>query len=312
MSLPIYNFIETMNYQFIMRCLLCLLCLLCLSCTDRDSVVDKSKLLGNDYRLFQGTPVWNLAKAVQDENTSEIIRLVRDEKVNINFQESKYGQTLLMLSIVNLQYSSCKTLLEVGADVNIHDTYSGKSAIIIAAAVFNDIDDNTRFVKLLLSHGADPSDAEVGDRKHGHWTRFTPLTYSTSISKTRLPIVKVLVEAGANINYRDENNFSALSSALLASDYEVVLFLLQKGADYKSVIVDRAKYSETGSKVYIQDLLREHCLPLNSKEYLQKMAVVEFLKAKGIDYSKVPIPDFVVKKAKTMYPKDWQQYLEKN
>jgi len=300
-----------MNHQISMRNFLFLLCLFCLSCTNRDSIVDKSKLLGNDYRLFQGTPVWNLAKAVQDENTGEIIRLVRDEKVDVNYQESKYGQTLLMLSIVNLQYSSCKTLLEVGADVSKHDTYSGTSAIIIAAAVHNDVGDNTRFVKLLLSHGADPSDAEVGERRYGHWTRFTPLTYSTSSSKTRLPIVMVLVEAGANIHYRDENNFSALSSALLQADYEVVLYLLLKGADYKSVIIDRAKFSETGSKVYIQDLLREHCLPLNSKEYFQKMAVVEFLKTKGIDYRKVPIPDFIVKEAKTMNPKDWEQYLEK-
>lgn len=42
-------------------------CLL-LACTNfnRDKSVDKAELTGRDYRLFQNTPAWDLAKAVQD------------------------------------------------------------------------------------------------------------------------------------------------------------------------------------------------------------------------------------------------------
>jgi len=38
------------------------------SCNNRENIVDKSELLGDDYRLFQNTPAWELAKAVEDEN----------------------------------------------------------------------------------------------------------------------------------------------------------------------------------------------------------------------------------------------------
>lgn len=34
-------------------------------------IVDKSELTGGDYRLFQNTPAWELAKAVEDGNTNK-------------------------------------------------------------------------------------------------------------------------------------------------------------------------------------------------------------------------------------------------
>ena len=46
------------------------------SCNSREQTVDKNKLLGNDYRLFQDTPVWGLAKAVSDQDTLEIKKQV--------------------------------------------------------------------------------------------------------------------------------------------------------------------------------------------------------------------------------------------
>ncbi len=40
-----------------------------IGCTNRDASVNKKDLLGTDYRLFQGLNSWNLAKAVQDQDT---------------------------------------------------------------------------------------------------------------------------------------------------------------------------------------------------------------------------------------------------
>ena len=71
------------------------------------------------YELFKDTAVWELAKAVQKEDIEEIKRLVNQEKLNIDFQEEKFGNTLLILSVSNHQYTSFKTLLELGADPNI-------------------------------------------------------------------------------------------------------------------------------------------------------------------------------------------------
>jgi hypothetical protein len=75
-------------------------CLL-LSCVNRNKPVDKSKLTGGDYRLFQNTPAWDLAKAVQDENEKKINEILAKDPKLINYQEPKYGNTLLELAIMN-------------------------------------------------------------------------------------------------------------------------------------------------------------------------------------------------------------------
>lgn len=71
------------------------------SCSNRDKIVDKEDIYEDDFRLFQETPVWKLAKAVQDQKLSKIKRLVKEEKLDVDFQESKYGNTLLMLAVKN-------------------------------------------------------------------------------------------------------------------------------------------------------------------------------------------------------------------
>ena len=84
--------------QLVFACLL-------FSCSNlsREKIVDKSELTGRDYRLFQNTPAWELAKAVEDENTKKIDKIVSENPEIINYQEYQYGNTLLMLTIMNQQ-----------------------------------------------------------------------------------------------------------------------------------------------------------------------------------------------------------------
>lgn len=293
-----------------MKNLLCIFqMVLFMSCRDRDTLIDKSTLLGNDYRLFQATPVWNLAKAVQDENIEEIKRIVRDEKVNIDYQDERFGNTLLMLTIYNQQYKSCETLLDLGASPNKHDNYDGSSAIIDAAGINETSDDNTKFLKILLKHGGNPNAIEVGERREGNTSRNTPLIMACgSPNKIVSPIekVKILVDSGADINYKNEFGTTALKMAYVQEHFDVVLYLLEKGADYNIPLFNR-----NDKDVFIWDELRDVLFPLASKEHQQKMAIVEFLKQKGIDYRKLPIPDYVVTEAKETYPKNWKEYLGK-
>jgi len=81
------------------------------SCTNRDTTVDKSKLLGVDYRLFQDTPAWELAKAVEDEDIDKIKQEVSKNKSLLSFREPRLGQPLLTLAVLNKNYQSVKTLL---------------------------------------------------------------------------------------------------------------------------------------------------------------------------------------------------------
>lgn len=63
-----------MIIQFAVSCLL-------LSCSNinRDKTVSKSELSGRDYRLFQNTSAWKLAKAVQDEDVVKIDKIVSEK-----------------------------------------------------------------------------------------------------------------------------------------------------------------------------------------------------------------------------------------
>lgn len=92
---------------------------------------------------------------------------------------------------------------------------------------------------------------------------------------------------------------------------DVALYLLESGANYEISLFDRSKFTENGSKVYISVFLREHMYDLDSYEYSLKMKIGNFLKQKGVDYRKTPIPESIEKKPKELYPKSYQDYLAK-
>ncbi|MES2387440.1 MAG: ankyrin repeat domain-containing protein [Bacteroidota bacterium] len=268
----------------------------------RNKQADKSKLPGNDYRLFQGTPAWELAKAVQDKNIGKINRAAAKEPGLVNFREPVFGNTLLILSIENQQYKSFKALLDNHADVNIHNYYDGTSAIIEACSF--DLN-RIKFVKTLLKYGADVNDVETGPRQKYNSTRETPLIKASMAG--RLNVVKLLTDSGANINYQNEYGQTALSEALIQWNYDVVIYLLNKGADYRLPLFYRP---EVDKKVFIPEFLRERMYTIGSQEHKQKMEIVSFLRSKGIEYKDEPIPVYIVKKIMTEHPDDWKEYLE--
>lgn len=295
--------------KYILRSVIvtCLI-LFAFSCDKRNRVIDKSKLYGNDFRLFQETPVWELCKAVEDEEIKKINSLLKEDHLDINYQEKRFGQTLLTLAVLNEKVESSKELLKNGADPNIYDTYDGRSAIICAAGITN----NKRsidFLKLLIKHGANPNDHEIGTRREGNSTRKTPLLVAceqTGEEMSQMEKVKFLVGSGADVNYKNEFNVTPLKSALMNNYFDIVLYLLEKGADFKAPIsrIDNKDF-------YLQDELRFIIIPLNSKLYPKKMKLVEFLKEKGINYENTPIPDYAIEEAKKIYPKNWKAFLEK-
>lgn len=284
-----------------------------ISCNNRETIVDKSELLGDDYRLFQNTPAWELAKAVEDENEDKINELIKRDSKLLDYQEPIFGSTLLMLTIKNQHYKPFEVLLKNKASTKIHDTYEGSSALIEAcSSKYYDV----KFAKLLLEYGANVNDVQVDIDNEGK-TR-TPLILASKTGK--IDLVELLVKKGADLNYQNKSKQSALSEAVFQSEYNVVMYLLMNGADYKRPIFYRPDYSipvekqdpnDKGKPMYLVDVLREAFLDLDTEEYEYKMKIVDFLKSKGIDYRATPIPEYIKKKAQENYPNNWQEYLEK-
>jgi ankyrin repeat protein len=210
---------------------------------------------------------------------------------------------LLLLTIENQQMKPFKLLLAKKADVSIHNTFDGTSALIEACS-FDQYD--PRYAETLVENGANVNDVETGARRKGNSTRFSPLMAASREGK--LDLVKMLVKKGVDINYQNEFKQTALSECVMVDKLNTALFLLQNGADYKQSIFYRP---DENREMYLVDVLREDLFDVDTEEYKDKMKVVEYLKEKGIDYRATPIPEFIKKKARENYPGSWQQYLEK-
>jgi hypothetical protein len=264
------------------------ICLLfCLvSCYNQETLVDKSKLMGNDYRLFQSTPAWTLAKAVEKGDINKIKEEVAQKKVAVDFQETQYGQTLLMLAIINSEYETVKMLLELGANPNLHDNFKGETPVIVAAK-----NDDLKYLKLLLEYKGDPNSIEnvfSGPNLRINKLRNSALTACiSSRKKNTLEKVKLLVDAGADIHFTKKGVIqSAFGQSLMSEQMDIALYLIEKGADYTKPITPTGIEGDDVSVLY---LLRSTVTELDSYQSKKKMELIAFLKSKGLDYDKEPI-----------------------
>lgn len=253
------------------------------SCTNRDTIVDKNKLLGGDYRLFQDTPALGLARAVEDGDTNKIKEEVKKNKSLLSFREPRFGKPLLSTAVLNRKYQSVKTLLELGADPNMQDLEYGESPLTAAVNIgLNGIVPDPRYLELLLKYGGDPNVKEKGPQKHGG---YTPLIIACR--NGNLNYVKILVNAGANINAINEYNISPLSEAMNSENPDIIIYLIGKGVNLKRPLYK----TMNGENKYITDDLRYWRFDLGSEDYKKKMQIVAFLKKNGMDYRKTKIPE---------------------
>lgn len=76
------------NISFMKRIILLILVFVMNSCYNQETLVDKSKLNGYDYRLYQSTPAWTLANAVKAEDIEKIKEEVLQKKSPYRFSGS--------------------------------------------------------------------------------------------------------------------------------------------------------------------------------------------------------------------------------
>ena len=272
------------------KCLLLLV--LFISCNS----MSQEKPTGRDVRIFEGTPVWTVALAIRDNETTKVKRLLQGEPDSIlNFREKYYGQSLLNWAVYRDNLNSVEILAELGADPNLKSNDS--TSAIIHAANKNE----TGYLKVLLEHGGDPN--AVADVNRPQKLR-TPLMAASFKS---LENVKLLIKAGADPNfiYRSkrgniggENIQSALIYAFRGNKIDIVRYLiLDVGVDFDYVFNTTIE----GEPLTILTYLRQMTFPLESKEYEMKMEVVQYLKSKGFDYWKEPVPQRFYKNYDSAY-----------
>ena len=251
--------------------MLCLLLTISCDKITRDKVVDKNKLLGADYRLFQNTPAWELAKAVWDNDVDKIDEEVRKKPQILNYQDPKYGNTLLHISIYNDDYKGFKELLKLGANPNIADFFHCSTPLIEACESF---EDKTKYAEELIKYKANVNYVECSGGKEQKTNR-TPLICAAD--RDNLNLVKLLIKHDAKVDYVNPHGGSALGVASLSDNYTIILYLLEHNANCHQILYKKYDQSDTGTPVYLKDLLQEEDLK-SSKEY---SAIVAILKKRG-------------------------------
>ncbi|CAN9384185.1 unnamed protein product [Alternaria alternata] len=184
-----------------------------------------------------------------------VVRLLLDRGAAINSQSSDHD-TPISDAVRSGQTEVVQVLLDAGADRTFHNTGSLDSTTLMSIAVLNeDID----MVQLLLAAGVDVDERDKELHATGLWdaaclqsvdcvrvllgagadpnlpggtSQGSPLMMVCSpYTEKSIPIVKMLLDAGANVDYVDSNGSTAYDLAKRAQNLRVAEYLLERGAD---------------------------------------------------------------------------------
>jgi ankyrin repeat protein len=257
-----------------------------------------------------------LMRAARKQNIDEMRKIVDTYHLNLNYADPKEGVSLLNWCILNNKVKAFEELLLLGADANWQDYFGKMAPAITEAAKLNTPD----FLKLCLKYKANPN---LLSPKWESLEDQTPL-FGSIYPLDNIENLEILIQAGADVNLsKDSNSSSPLAQAIIQGRMVKAIYLINHGADYNNMkfwtlipvhnkngedIIDSrgSLIMKCDERLNILDLLRDLTFPLNSKEYQIKMEIVDFLKEKGLDYWRYPIPDRI----KSQYKND-PAYLDK-
>jgi hypothetical protein len=183
-------------------------------------------------RLFRDKRVVELVTAAENGDVKTIEKLAK-AGVDVNARGSR-DVTPLMRCIFKQNKEGCRALLENGADPNLL-TKDGRSVLHLAA-----YEPDPFFMREALEHGGNPDLPNTGNPFSPD---STPIFYAAqnhaALTKEREGShpenVRLLVAAGADVNHKNARGLTPLYDAAEAGQYEVMLVLLEAGAEFRSV-----------------------------------------------------------------------------
>ncbi|KAI9808146.1 MAG: hypothetical protein M1825_004603 [Sarcosagium campestre] len=164
-------------------------------------------------RLFveAGLDIKNRSKLLSPaakRNDPEVLSYLLSHGADVDYQNSD-GQTAIFVAASS---KIAELLISKGANPHRY-TYYGETPLIIAVKA-----DRQEVVELLLSKGANVNHSDSSDK--------TALHYACSST-----VASTLLDAGANLDYRNHAGQSPLTSAVIADQADIVHLLIKRGAE---------------------------------------------------------------------------------
>lgn len=167
-----------------------------------------------------------------------IAKYLIEKGADINIENNQRTALYLACAGREADYDLARQIISAGANVNVQG-YNGITPLHMAALYLD-----LKLAKLLIENGAD---VNINDKYNGP---IGPSHITGSVLKAaviswkngdKAEMVKYLLENGAKLNRKDDNNNTELHHAVLKGDADLVRLLAKHGADINSV----NKYNRT-------------------------------------------------------------------
>jgi len=203
---------------------------------------------------FFNTPInyyTGIAEPVSEEKLAIFQYLLNLGDIDIN-QKDSFGNTPLSYGISSWNTKIVETFLNNGANPNIINLY-GKSPLYDLIEWNNGekeyLNSHFKTAKLLLDKGADPNIEHGEDKVERHSCvvgipKAKYIVNQAILAGQPLKLIKLLVDSGADLNKREEGNYTSLMISLFENEkvnLDVIQYLIDKGVP----INETNKYGET-------------------------------------------------------------------
>lgn len=237
-------------------------------------------LPGFNFRSFDQTPVEELSDAVEANDAEAIEEFLKTNRVLIDYQDEKWGHSILFLAVVNDRYEAAKTLLENGANLLIRDYSDSSDVLMTFCKGYGQNECDTAMLQLLLAHHPDLHTYDINDRGEK-----VPLLLRASDSMFRCKrIIEMLVNAGADVNdySREEPGWSPICTALLLERLDIArYYIIDCNADIPDTLFLRPHTDTHKIPVSITMLLNEHDYSKQAQQQRLKQEIIDYLQSQG-------------------------------
>lgn len=222
---------------------------------------------GYNWSLFNNTINEQLAKAVAIQDTTSIFRLIKEKKGNINFQEERFGRSLLMLAVGNDLEKSTSALLKAGAKVDLRDSRDDQA--IHEAVVSIDLKKHSlEILKLLVKYHANVNAVSTKG------TNPVPLAGAVD----NFECAKFLLENSANPYFMEDNSypiwFNSLTADITDKIYVAHYMIIEKKMLVPKLVFN-SKALHNPENAY--DLLNKGDFSKEEKKQQARTEVIDYL-----------------------------------